>query len=313
LRLPGLAMKSADSPHDPPAANLREESNPPRGDALRRTSETPFTGERPGWGEGFEYDYARHIAAYRVAEPLVVGRRALDAGCGEGFGTQSLAAVAREVVGVDYSADAIAECRRLWTAGRTNLRFEQVDLSTPSSSSGSSSSASVSSVFAERFDVVLSFQVLEHMREPQTFLRRLAEFLEPGGTLMLTTPNRLRSASENPYHVREYTAAELRRELEPIFANVSIRGMHGNAKIEEFEEGRARAVHRILRLDPLGIRNLLPKSIVEFAFARLARVARRRARPADAPAIVPEDFSLRDEDVDRALDLVAFCSGTATR
>jgi SAM-dependent methyltransferase len=288
-------MKPADAefPHAVPAHP--EHPNP------ERPPETPFTGERPGWGEGFEYDYARHVAAYRAAEPLVAGRRTLDAGCGEGFGTRLLAATAREVVGVDYSADAIAACRRLWTSGSpSNLRFEQVDLTRPGE-------------FAERFDVVLSFQVLEHMREPVPFLRGLAARLEPGGTLMLTTPNRLRTVSENPYHVREYTAAELRRELSAVFSEVAMYGMHGNAKVEAFEDGRARAVRRILRLDPLGLRNLLPKSIVELAFARLARVVRRRARTAGAPPIVPEDFLLRDDDVDRALDLVAFCSGTAPR
>jgi 2-polyprenyl-3-methyl-5-hydroxy-6-metoxy-1,4-benzoquinol methylase len=253
-----------------------------------------FTGERPGWGEGFDYDYARHLAAYRVAASMVGGRTVLDAGCGEGFGTQLLAGHAKEVTGFDYSADAIAACRRLWSEGRPNLRFEQVDLSRPGPA-------------GERFDVVLSFQVLEHMREPAPFLAALAGRLAPGGVLLLTTPNRLRTVSENPYHVREYTADELRRELAAVFRHVDVRGIHGNEKVERFEEGRRRAVERILRLDPLGIRRLLPRRVVEFAFARLARIVRRQARPEGAPAIVPEDFELRDDAVDRALDLVAEC------
>ncbi|HXC51656.1 MAG TPA: class I SAM-dependent methyltransferase [Candidatus Limnocylindrales bacterium] len=252
-----------------------------------------FTGERPGWGEGFEYDYARHIAAYRVAQRLVGGRTVLDAGCGEGFGTQLLAADASSVTGVDYSEDAIRECRRLWTAGRPNLTFEQVDLAHPAA-------------FSDRFDVVLCFQVIEHIHDPLPFLHALADRLAPGGTLVVTTPNRLRTVSENPYHVREYTAGELDAELRAVFSDVTIRGIHGNEKVEQFEEGRRRAVERILRLDPLGIRNLLPRRVVEFAFARLARLVRRHAKPEGAAPVLPEDFSEQDA-VDRALDLLAFC------
>lgn len=258
-----------------------------------------FTGERPGWDGDFDYDYARHVAAYRHAATLVAGRRVLDAGCGEGFGTSTLAAVAAEVTGIDYSEAAIAECRRLWLTGpgRSNLRFERVDLTCPAG-------------FDERFDVVLNFQVLEHIREPLPFLRALRDRVAPGGVLLLTTPNRLRSASENPYHVREYTADELRAELEAVFPRVTLHGVHGNGKVEAFEEGRTRAVRRILALDPLGLRNRLPRAVVEFAFAHLARLVRRtvrRGRGEDAPGFVAADFDVRD-DTAGALDLMALCS-----
>ncbi|MFN2377121.1 MAG: class I SAM-dependent methyltransferase [Candidatus Binatia bacterium] len=279
-------MRKAPGPQQAP------EQRPNREDAAPATS---FTGERPGWGKDFDYDYARHVAAYRHAATLVAGRRVLDAGCGEGFGTATLASLAAEVVGVDYSADAVGECRRLWSGEeRPNLRFEQVDLTLPGD-------------FRELFDVVLCFQVLEHIRDSTPFLHALRERLAPGGRLLLTTPNRLRSASENPYHVREYTAGELAAELAKVFGDVQLLGMHGNEKVEQFEAGRARAVARILRLDPLGLRNLLPRAVVEFAFARLAGLVRRQARPSSAAAIVPEDFSVGGNHLDRALDLIAVC------
>ncbi|MBI5504742.1 MAG: class I SAM-dependent methyltransferase [Deltaproteobacteria bacterium] len=251
-----------------------------------------FTGERPGWGEGFEYDYGRHIAAYRFATTLAAGQRVLDAGCGEGFGTQTLCDVAAEVTGVDYSDSAISECRRLWK--KPNLRFERVDLTHPGG-------------FGETFDLVINFQVLEHIRDPEPFLTGLRERLGQRGVLVLTTPNRLRTISENPYHVREYTAVELGELLRKVFGSVEIRGMHGNAGVEAFEAGRARAVRNILRLDPLGIRKLLPAWLVQFAFARLAKLVRRSAQPSGAATIAPEDFSVSADDVDRALDLVALC------
>lgn len=252
-----------------------------------------FTGERPGWGEGFDYDYARHVAAYRFAATLAAGKRVLDAGCGEGFGTQTLADVAQEVLGIDYSPVAVSECRRLWE--KPNLRFEQVNLTEPGT-------------FNETFDVVINFQVLEHIDDALPFLRGLHQRLAPNGQLILTTPNRLRTVSENPYHVREYTAAELKDLLSKVFAKVEITGMHGNAKVEQFESGRAKAVARILRLDPLGIRNLLPEKVIHFAFAKLARIVRRQARPSGSTDMSPEDFFVSPEPIDRALDLVAICS-----
>lgn len=288
-------MTSA-GPTPPPLAPATSARHPSASHETGRVS--AFTGERPGWDADHDYDYARHLAAYRFAATLVAGRRVLDAGCGEGFGTSTLAAVATEVVGVDYSADAVAECRRLWCGNeRPNLRFELVDLARPTG-------------FDERFDVVLSFQVIEHLADAQAFLVALAARLAPGGTLVLTTPNRLRTISENPYHVREFTAEELRAELARVFDVVEIRGVRGNEKVERFDEGRARAVSRILRLDPLGLRRLLPRRLVEFAFARLSGVVRRQARAAAgarADRIVPDDFHVTTATDDRALDLVAIC------
>jgi SAM-dependent methyltransferase len=258
------------------------------------TASPQFTGERPGRGENFDYDEARHLAAYRYARTLAPGKRVLDAGCGEGFNTQQLADVAAHVTGVDYSADAIAFCKRTWQGA--NLRFEHVDLTHPDG-------------FDDTFDLVLNFQVLEHIEDDRSFLRALRARLAPGGVLLLTTPNRLMSFSENPYHVREYTAEELRRLLRDVFGSVTIRGMRGNAKVVAFDDARRRSVERILRLDPLGIRNLLPQSVINFAFARLAGIVRSQAKSAaGAGRIAPDDFAVADDEIDRALDLVALCS-----
>lgn len=257
--------------------------------------DTPqFTGERPGRGDNFDYDEARHLAAYHYARTLAPGKRVLDAGCGEGFNTRQLADVAAHVTGVDYSAEAIAFCNRTWQA--PNLRFAHVDLTRPEG-------------FDETFDLVLNFQVLEHIEDDRAFLQALRARLAPGGVLLLTTPNRLMSFSENPYHVREYTAEQLRELLAGVFDSVTLRGMRGNAKVVAFDEARRHSVQRILRLDPLGLRNLLPQSLINFAFARLASLVRSQAKSAaGGDRITVEDFSVSDADLDTALDLVALCA-----
>jgi len=252
-----------------------------------------FTGERPGWGKGFDYDEARHLAAYCYAAGLARGKSVVDVGCGEGFGTQTLADVAATVVGLDYSANAIAVCKNSWA--KPNLTFRHEDIRREVAGTGT-------------FDLVVNFQVLEHIRDDLLFLKRLKTLLAPGGQLLLTTPNRLQSFSENPYHLREYTAAELRALLEQVFAQVHLLGVFGNDLVTAFDRRRAHAVQRILRLDPLGLRKLLPAGVVTFAFAKLAAVVRQQARGSTMErAIQPEDFSVGAKDLDAALDLVAHC------
>lgn len=253
-----------------------------------------FTGERPGRGEGFAYDHARHLAAYRYAAEPARGRNVLDAGCGEGFGTALLANTARRVLGIDYSQEAITAARAAYD--RPNLEFRRLDVyELPR--------------LDLRFDLVTNFQVIEHLSDPPRFLTAVRATLRPDGILVLTTPNRLATVSENPYHLREYTADELRELLAPIFSWVDLYSMIGNAKVRAFEEERKRQVRRLLRLDPLGLRHRLPSGLARLAFGRLSILVRRRvaASATETRTIVPADFSVVEESRPDALDLVALC------
>ena len=253
-----------------------------------------FTGERPGRGEGFAYDEARHLAAYLYARELARDREVLDAGCGEGFGTVLLAETARRVVGIDYSEAAVAAARAAYR--RPNLEFRRLDVHELPG-------------LGLPFDLVTNFQVIEHLPEPGRFLTAVRAALKADGVLMLTTLNRLTTVSENPYHLREYTAEDLRELLRPIFSRVDLYGMMGNAKVRAFDAERARQVQRILRLDPLGLRHRLPAWLVRFVFGRLSVLVRRRVvgAAAETRSIVPADFAVVEESRPDALDLVALC------
>lgn len=135
-----------------------------------------FTGERlPDADDDFGVDLERHLAPYRWAAARASGRTVLDVGCGEGYGAALLAASAERVIGTDRSeATRVAAARHR----SANLAFrEQCD---------------------ERFDLVACCQVIEHVPDPVGFLRDLAARVAPGGTLVVTMPNRLMSVSENP-------------------------------------------------------------------------------------------------------------------
>lgn len=253
-----------------------------------------FTGERPGRGADFSYDESRHLAAYYHARDLAAGKEVLDAGCGEGFGTQLLAASASYVLGIDYSEEAVRKARQEFAL--PNLEFRRLDVfELPR--------------LGRAFDLVCNFQVLEHLREPLPFLRAVGAALKPGGTLLLTTPNRLTSVSENPYHVKEYTEEELFSLLKEVFAEVRIYGMMGNERVRAYDRRRGEQVTRILRLDPLGIRHLLPAPVVHWAFGRLAVVVRRRLSGSAGTnaRFTPADFHPDLDSAEGALDLVARC------
>jgi 2-polyprenyl-3-methyl-5-hydroxy-6-metoxy-1,4-benzoquinol methylase len=249
-----------------------------------------FTGERlPGDGGDFAVDLERHLTAYRFAATHAAGRSVLDAGCGEGYGAALLAGVARRVVGVDR-AEAIAVAAARHRA--PGLAFRAADLERLDG-------------LGERFDLVLSFQVIEHLPDPAGFLRALAAVTAPGGALVVTTPNRLMSVSENPYHLREWTAPELLALAAPVLPGVRVLGVHASERVLAYERARGEQVRRILRLDPLGVRKLLPAFVVQRVFPRLARLVRSRLRTGAAlPAVGAGDFTVHGDDLEHALDLL---------
>lgn len=251
-----------------------------------------FTGERLHAADPlFQADLARHLVAYRYGQRLAAGKRVLDAGCGDGYGTALLAEVARQAVGIDRAVDVITVARQRYQ--RPNLRYEALELENLAA-------------LGTPFDVVCHFQVIEHLVNPKPFLRAVREILEPRGVLVITTPNRLLSRVENPYHVHEYVGEELRSLLLQVFPRVELEGVWGNEAVMAFEEERAKRAQRILRLDPFGLRHWLPRTAVEWAYPRLARWVRRGVSAVGKAGIGEKDFAIRP-GTDGALDLLARC------
>jgi 2-polyprenyl-3-methyl-5-hydroxy-6-metoxy-1,4-benzoquinol methylase len=193
--------------------------------------------------------------------------------CGEGYGSNVLAARAGSVVGVDANPEAHEHARLRYV--RPNLRFER-DL--------------VES-FAEPCDAVVFLQTIEHVRDAGAILDHFRSLLGADGVAYVSTPNLLTLAppgaekSDNPWHVREYRAEEFRALCEAHFPRVELHGLFHARKL------RAHEVALRLGWDGVHKRHGLTKRFYDRF----------------TPAIAASDFALRQGDLDRALDFLAVC------
>lgn len=156
---------------------------------------------------------AEHRARYAFAAKYVRNRRVLDLSCGSGYGSAMLhEAGAREVLGIDLDPEAIEIARRHYeTPGLTFMEGDALDLPA-----------------LEPFDVIVSFETIEHLDRPSRFLDGCNDLLCPGGMLFVSTPHRHRVTADgkpaNPFHHQEWTTSEFQKLLQFHFDEV---GMYG--------------------------------------------------------------------------------------
>ena len=170
-----------------------------------------FTGERVIPGQGDADLLNEHRARYWFARGFATGKRVLDAACGTGYGSAMLAETAQSVVGVDVAGDAIDYARQHF--GSPKIHFAQSDcLALP--------------LPAGHFELVVAFEIIEHLDNAAAFLAELRRVLDQSGLLILSTPNRLYYTDDrqeiNPFHVREFSYAEFEEILRPLFPHRAI-------------------------------------------------------------------------------------------
>ena len=221
------------------------------------------------------YWYRRHLAVYEWIGARVIGRRVIDMACGEGYGSEVLSRGAASVVGVDANPEAFEHARLRYT--RQNLTFERGMVESHGEAGG--------------YDALVFLQTIEHVQDPAAVLRHFRSLLAPGGVAYVSTPNLLTLAapgaakSDNPWHIKEYRAAEFEQLCRQVFPGVRMLGLFHARKLRLHELALAcgwDAVHARLR-------------ITKPFYDRFT------------PSIAASDFALRDTGLDRALDFLAVC------
>lgn len=159
----------------------------------------------------------QHVARYEWARQFCRSQSVLDAACGNGYGSSIVREVG-SVASLDIAIEAVAEAHgndpslRLLLGDTTKLPFRDAS-----------------------FGTFISFETIEHVRDDAAYVREARRVVKPGGTFVVSTPNRvlvnpgntIDDAPFNPFHVREYDATELRAALAKSFGEVTLMGQSG--------------------------------------------------------------------------------------
>lgn len=219
--------------------------------------------------------YQRSVLAYHEAAKRIEGD-VLEIGTGSGYGIEVIAPHARRYVTIDkfmFSRDA---------ALPDNVEFRQATVPPLPYED-------------ERFDCVISFQVIEHIKDDFRFVSEIHRVLRPNGRLILTTPNAPMSLTRNPWHVREYRAEELQNLLSHFFDGVECLGVTGNEQVMAYYERNRASVRRLMRWDLLDLQHRLPAWMLRLPYDVMNRLNRRKllnAAPEATMAIRMEDYRL---------------------
>jgi SAM-dependent methyltransferase len=210
------------------------------------TEKLNFTGERftPDCQREIWYE---HFHRYVFARSLVAGKAVLDAACGEGYGSALLARTANNVVGIDLATETIDHAKSTYS-DLNNLQFQQGDCTALSFEDDS-------------FDVVISFETLEHLVAQRRVLKE-------DGFLVISSPDKKTysdvTGSENPFHVKELYRDELESLIASEFPAYQLLGQKlvfqsaiwdmsssSKAVIEQLDESGAPATKESLPNEPV--------------------------------------------------------------
>lgn len=193
-----------------------------------------FTGERftPECVREIWYE---HVHRYAMAAVLAEGKQVLDAACGEGYGSAMLAERAAQVRAIDVDEKTLQHARARY-ATRSNLQFERADVT------------QLDHLPGQYFDLICSFETLEHLAAQEAMLDGFRRLLKPQGLLLISTPDKAQYSDiagfNNEFHVKELYKHEFESLLAQRFKHVRLFGqklMFGSMLWEPSLSGSAAA------------------------------------------------------------------------
>ncbi|MDE2963696.1 MAG: methyltransferase domain-containing protein, partial [Acidobacteriota bacterium] len=170
-----------------------------------------FTGERIVPGKVDADLLNEHLCRYRFAQLLVEDKAVLDIGSGVGYGSKILAERASSVVAIDLSEEAVRYAKEQYAGDDIEMVV------------GDGAGLPLAN---DSVDVVVSFELIEHLHGQQAHLQEVNRALKPNGVAVISTPNRIfytqESNQANPFHTREFDFREFHAFLKSVFGSVEI-------------------------------------------------------------------------------------------
>ena len=160
------------------------------------------------WKHKNTLSYAEHLVRYIFACQFVKGKKVLDAACGTGYGSALMARKGAEhVTGLDKSQKAIAYSAKHYSL--SNSHFIKSD-------------ALIMPFDDNQFDLVVSYETIEHLENHDQFLKEIKRILNPDGFCIISTPNPKSDYEQNPFHLKELNKQEFMHLLRKYFKHVKI-------------------------------------------------------------------------------------------
>jgi|AntAceMinimDraft_17_1070374.scaffolds.fasta_scaffold47559_2 2-polyprenyl-3-methyl-5-hydroxy-6-metoxy-1,4-benzoquinol methylase len=237
--------------------------------------------------------YHRHLIAYEEAAKSVKGK-VLEIGSGQGYGIKILAPNSDKYVAVDkYKTNIDNQLK-----SNNNIEFHQIKV------------PPLAHIPDNYFDYVVSFQVIEHIKKDDFFVKEAYRVLKSEGKLILTTPNIKMSLTRNPWHIREYTKEQLQKLIENYFSKIVLNGIFGNEKIMKYYNKNKKSVKKITRFDIFNLQYHLPGKLLQIPYDIMNRINRNLLLKSNSDIIKnisANDFYL-NEATDECFDF--FCIAT---
>ncbi len=204
--------------------------------------------------------FMRQLFAYEQAAKEINGT-VLEIGSGEGYGIKLLAPHSSRYIAID-------KFKPVNTDNFKSVEFIQMEVPW------------LNGLEDQFFDVVICFQLIEHIQDDKTLLKEIYRVLKPGGKLLLTTPNKTMSLTRNPYHMREYTTEEFRKLISFYFQpdKIYFGGVYGDEQIMQYQEKNKASIAKWKKWDIFNLEENLPGKWFQVPYDILNRMNRNKLK-----------------------------------
>lgn len=207
-----------------------------------------------------------------------MGKQVLELGCGEGYGMELLSPHVDTYLAVDKKKPTQVTFNK-------NTKFKHCNLPL------------LTGIADNSFDTIICFQVIEHIENDGLLLQEIKRVLKPGGSIFLTTPNKLTSLTRNPFHIREYEPQQMQALIASYFNKQTVQGIYGNQQVMQYYQENKIAVDSIVRYDIFNLQHRLPAFLLKGIYSLLNNYNRftLASKTPDVTANINyDDFYLND-------------------